>query len=165
MSNIVFAIEPLLAATISQRAAEQARVEVLEAGVSQERLLRILRADSVIALPQLRAYDRSGRLIRDFGDGVDKASFAGAVAAVLERPAADPAAASTFAAERDGILDKAGAPVVLEGEADLTFVQYWAEWCIPCHEQFDLLRATLRAQQRLAVRVLHVDLGPAIPAH
>jgi len=44
--------------------------------------------------------------------------------------------------------------------ADFTIVEYWAEWCQPCHTQSEQLKKVIASQPGLSINVLHAEADP-----
>jgi hypothetical protein len=132
-------------------------VAQVEARISFAKFRELAAADR-LALPQLRAYDGTGRLRHDFGVGFAP-DLAVELEPVLRAPRANERLPSTLAEEVAGLVGPDDAPLALAPGADLVFVQYWATWCVPCHHQLEVLRRALARTKELAVTILHVDTG------
>jgi thiol-disulfide isomerase/thioredoxin len=151
------ALSSVSLATASRAAGEPAFV--VEGHLTVQKLARV--AQTGIVLPQLRVYDREGRLLRNFGPGYAPAAFTGELDGLVARPVAGDGVSPTLEHELDGVVDAAGEPMVVPGGSDLVFVEYWADWCQPCHAQLQALTAYLEAHRNLDATLLHIAMAPA----
>ena len=58
------------------------------------------------------------------------------------------------------MVEKDGKPPGKFAEADFTVVEYWAEWCKPCHMQAKFLNEVIAKHPDLAITILHVEADP-----
>ena len=106
------------------------------------------------SLPQFRVYDARGRKIFDVeGYSEDFAAKLSEILAVGGKPDASPSLAGELAA----VVSPEGKPIGSLPEAPLTFVKYWADWCVPCHAQSRDLVKALGEHPDLRVTVLNVE--------
>lgn len=110
-------------------------------------------------LPQLRVYDAEGRQIADFDSGYSAATFPSRLTGTLvnRRPTDSPL---TLEREVAWVMTPSGEDLDPLPPADVTVVEYWAEWCAPCHEQWDALEEVLAEHPELSVNVLRVEADP-----
>ncbi|HVR95455.1 MAG TPA: hypothetical protein VMW27_02500 [Thermoanaerobaculia bacterium] len=130
---------------------------VVEAHPSQQKFVALAQKNRV-SLPQLRIYDRTGRLRHDFNFSFVPDSFNEQLDAILRSPLAPTTLPVTLPGEFDGLLDSSERPLTAPPEADLVMVEYWATWCQPCHAQNKALLAQLQKWPALKVVLLHVSL-------
>jgi len=110
-----------------------------------------------ITLPQLRIYDRDGRLLRDLTRGFAPDTFDETLRGVARKPIALKQAALGLPAELQVVERPDGTPVGDLPKADLIFVEYWADWCQPCHQQYDKLKEFMTSQKKLTTCLVHVE--------
>jgi len=105
-------------------------------------------------LPQLRMYDAKGQRV------LNVTGYSGAfpriLASVLEGQG-EPQAFARLAAELDRVRTSEHKPLGQLPKADFTIVEYWAEWCAPCHAQARDMAAVLGEHPKSRVNLLHVD--------
>jgi len=131
-----------------------ANVAVFEAQVAK---VEVPKGSSSInfQLPQLRMYDAKGQRVLNV-TGYSSA-FAGILSGVLEGRGESQAFA-TLAAELGRVVRSADhKPLAPLPKADFTIVEYWAEWCAPCHAQARDMAAVLGGHPKTRVNLLHVD--------
>jgi thiol-disulfide isomerase/thioredoxin len=105
-------------------------------------------------LPQLRIYDAKGqRVLNLTGYG---SSFSGMLTSVLEGKG-QPQASLLLARELDRLRTVDRKPLGALPKADFTIVEYWADWCLPCHAQARDMAAVLTEYPKVRVNLLHVD--------
>ncbi len=105
-------------------------------------------------LPQFRVYDAQGRKILDVeGYSYD---FAAKLSGTL-KSGGKPDASPSLTREIAAVVSLDGKPIGSLPEAPLTFVKYWAEWCVPCHAQSRDLVKVLGEHQEMRVTVLNVE--------
>ena len=138
-------------------ATEGAGTTVIEVHPSHLKFFELARQKRV-SLPQLRVYDRSGRLRHDFGFGFEPRSFGEQFEAILRSPVAQTTVPVTLAEEVEGLLDSSEHPLSVPPAADLVMVEYSATWCEPCHAQKKALLAQLQQWPALKVVLLHVSI-------
>lgn len=109
-----------------------------------------------LELPQLRIYDGQGRLLYD-KNGYE----VGQVAETLRRAkAAKPVPGkgeNPLAAELKRFQSPEGRPLAALPGTDLRIVEWWAEWCAPCHAQAKELAEALAKTPQTKVALVHVD--------
>jgi thiol-disulfide isomerase/thioredoxin len=125
----------------------------IEAKVKDDELLKMV-IGKPFSLPQLRVYDRQGRQVGDFA-GFEPETFKEAVAKILQSPTPIPGKPE-LSRELKIIVDGENKRLKELPSGDFTFVEYWADWCEPCHEQFKLLHEALDRRANVAINVLHV---------
>lgn len=105
-------------------------------------------------LPQLRIYDAKGQRVLNV-TGYSGA-FSAMLASVLEGKG-QPQASAVVASElsRLGTADRK--PLKPMPKADFTIVEYWADWCAPCHAQARDMARVLTEHPNVRVNLLHVD--------
>jgi len=90
--------------------------------------------------------------------------FAGLKAAKTERPATAPPAAATKKARPIHVTDSDFESVIL-GNEQLAVVDFWAEWCGPCHLMSPHIGFLAEEYaERIVVAKLDVTENPIIPA-
>lgn len=136
-----------------------AQNEPHEVRVSDSALMASLKA-GMLALPQLRVYDRQSLQIADFGTGFDPDTLRTQLEGVMHSPVPKPTAKSLQDEVKD-LVEKDGKPPEKFAESDFTIVEYWAEWCLPCEKQAKLLAEVVSAHPELSINVLHVEADPA----
>lgn len=141
----------------AQPAVAEPTVVVVEQTLTAERFVK-LAGENQINLPHLWAYDRNGRLLHDFGPGFDPAALERGMKLVSERGIAEASAPERLLADLEGVVDEKCQATEVLPAADLVLVQYWAEWCVPCHAQLAALRELLGATRGRVV-IVHVDIG------
>ncbi|HEX9943453.1 MAG TPA: thioredoxin domain-containing protein [Thermoanaerobaculia bacterium] len=105
-------------------------------------------------LPQLRVYDAKGARVLDITGY--SAAFSATLTSVLKgNGRAD--AARPLARELDRIRTAGGKPLAPLPKADFTIVEYWADWCVPCHAQARDMAMVLAALSDVEVNLLHVN--------
>ena len=105
-------------------------------------------------LPQLRIYDAKGqRVLNLTGYG---SSFSRMLAGVLEGQG-QPQSFALLASELDRLRTADHKPLARLPKADFTIVEYWAEWCLPCHAQARDMAAVLTEHPKVRVNLLHAD--------
>jgi len=129
----------------------------IEARLSQDKL-RTLMSNTRFSLPQLRVYDREGRLLHEFV-GYDT-EFLNTLDELVKSPHAPTDQPETLSSELAAIEMADGKALAKPPEADVLLVEYWADWCAPCHMQFDALVEYLGARPDLNARLLHVEADP-----
>ena len=115
------------------------------------------RAANDFPLPQLRVYDKQGRLVLE-RLGFYAPTFSSFLTRALSGDT--PADASRLLAhELDLTLTPDGKPLAATAlpEADYTLVDYWATWCLPCRAQDRELHKVLAARPGLRVNLLKVE--------
>lgn len=105
-------------------------------------------------LPQFRVYDAQGRKILEV-DGYPH-DFAAMLSEAL-KSGGKPDASPSLASETAVVVSPDGKPIGSLPEAPLTFVKYWAEWCVPCHAQSRDLVKVLGEHPNMRVTVLNVE--------
>ena len=105
-------------------------------------------------LPQFRVYDARGRKLLDV-EGYSH-DFAARLSETL-KSGGKPDASPSLAGEIAAVVSPDGKPIGSLPEAPLTFVKYWAEWCVPCHAQSRDLVKVLGEHQNVRVTVLNVE--------
>jgi thiol-disulfide isomerase/thioredoxin len=127
--------------------------QFIEAKVKDDELLKMA-IGKPFSLPQLRVYDRQGRQVGNFV-GFEAETFKKKLAKVLQSPTPIPGKPE-LSRELKVIVDGENKRLKELPSGDFTFVEYWADWCEPCHKQFKLLQEALDGHTNLAVIVLHV---------
>ena len=107
------------------------------------------------SLPQFRIYDARGRKIFDV-EGYSE-DFAVKLSELLAVGGKPDASSSSLASELAAVVSPEGKPIGSLPEAPLTFVKYWADWCVPCHAQSRDLVKILGETPSLRVTVLNVE--------
>ena len=111
---------------------------------------------NLFSLPQFRVYDLSGAQVLDLGKGYEHESFDRQMRATLARPEKT-GAARTLA---DELARFEGADLSNLPAAELTIVELWAEWCVPCHELGAQLSKLLADHPTRRIDRLHVNANP-----
>lgn len=119
------------------------------------------RATLSLSLPQLRVYDADGRLRHDFDRGFSPDTFTATLRELADKPLASAEAPVGLPAELAGVERPDGTPVGKLPKATLVFIEYWADWCQPCHEQLEMLTHFLATNPNLNACVLHVEADSA----
>jgi thiol-disulfide isomerase/thioredoxin len=128
-------------------------VHVVDAWVTREFFdAKVMRSFS---LPQLRAYDGTGRRLIEI-TGFDEETFAAQLAPVLTLQA-KPLHAPKLKAELAKMEAPGGGPLPGLPAADVTFVKLTAKWCLPCHAQTPELARVLAQYPNIRVNVIHAD--------
>ena len=159
MLQLLFVL--LLPLTIPQNstpAPAPAPHEIRELKVDDAALFKLINGN-VFELPQLRIYDRQGRQVADFGGGFAPDRFRGQLEKVLLSPSPKEGKKS-LENVLQSIVDKNGKPTEKPANADFTLVEYWAEWCKPCHLQAKYMNEIIEKHPDLAITVLHVEADP-----
>lgn len=112
--------------------------------------------DNVFSLPQFRVYDAAGAQVLDLGNGYDHESFDRRMRATLARPEKT-GSTHTLAEE---LARFEGAELSDLPAAELTIVELWAEWCVPCHELNAQLTKILAGHSERRIDRLHVNANP-----
>lgn len=161
MKNVLllFVTLPLLSLAIAQTAPSNPNHQIIEARIKDKELLKIITEKKEFAIPQLRVYDKQGQQVADFSSGFEPETFKEDLDKVLQSPKAN-TGKPILKAELEIITDSKNKKLKELTSADFTIVEYWADWCKPCHQQFDLLQETLQAHQELAINILHVQADP-----
>jgi hypothetical protein len=131
---------------------------IRELKVDDAALLNLIKGN-IFELPQLRIYDRQGRQVADFGGGFNPNRFRGQLEEVLRSPSPKEGKKS-LQTELQSIVEKDGKPVEKISAADFTMVEYWAEWCKPCHLQAKDMNEVIEKHPDLTITVLHVEADP-----
>jgi thiol-disulfide isomerase/thioredoxin len=105
-------------------------------------------------LPQLRIYDAQNRRVLNV-TGYSSA-FGAMLTSVLEGKGRAEASA-LLAPEIDRVRTADRKPLGPLPKADFTIVEYWADWCVPCHAQARDMVKVLTAHPAVRVNLLHVD--------
>ncbi len=132
---------------------------VVEAHLTIQKLASVAGGKDGLTLPQLRAYDREGRLLHDFGTGFAPSAFTSTLDTLVAHPLATDGVVPTLAQELDGVVDARDEPLAMPRATGLVFVEYWADWCQPCHAQFNALTAYLESHRHPEVTLLHVEMA------
>lgn len=132
--------------------------EIRELKVEDAALFKMINGNP-FELPQLRVYDRQGRQVADFGGGFDPDRFRGQLEKVLRSPSPKEGKKS-LQDEMQSIVEKNGKPPEKLADVDFTLVEYWAEWCEPCHLQAKDMNEVVGKHPDLAITVLHVEADP-----
>ena len=149
----------LLPLTIVQSSTPAATPHAIrELKVEDAALFKLVKGN-IFELPQLRIYDRQGRQVADFGGGFDPDRFRGQLEKVLRSPSPKEGKKS-LQVELQSIVEKDGKPAEKATAADFTLVEYWAEWCKPCHLQAKYMNEVIEKHPELAITVLHVEADP-----
>jgi hypothetical protein len=135
-----------------------ARHELRELKLDDRALFELLHGKT-FELPQLRVYDQQGRQVADFGGGFAPDTFRAQLEEVLRSPSPKTGAES-LEDEAKEIVEKDGTPLVKSASPDFTIVEYWADWCKPCHMQAKLLNEVVAGQPDLAITIFHVEADP-----
>lgn len=159
MKSAALAVVVLLSVPLALRAAPSAPAPtpsfVLQAYVTHEKLPS-LASGSSIGIPQLRVFDGSGRLLRNFGTEFSAKTFDNELAAIVAHPVAPASETPALAGELRGVVDAEGRPVSVPKDAKIVFVEYWASFCAPCHVQFNDLVRFIKTHPRLEATIVHV---------
>ncbi len=132
--------------------------QFIESKLKDEELMKMAMGKEM-SLPQMRVYEKQGQLVIDFGNGFDEDTFKEQLDKVLQSP--KPIAGKrTLKSELSIMVDSKNKALKDLPAADFTIVEYWADWCEPCHMQFDLLKQALKEHETLAINVLHVQADP-----
>lgn len=111
-------------------------------------------ADGSFSLPQFRVYDAQGRRLLDL-EGYPH-NFA-AILSKLLAIGGKPDASHPLSSELALVVSPDGKAISSLPEAGLTFVKYWADWCVPCHAQSRDLVKVLGETPSVRVTVLNVE--------
>ncbi|HEX6903918.1 MAG TPA: thioredoxin family protein [Thermoanaerobaculia bacterium] len=106
-------------------------------------------------LPQFRVYDARGHKVFD-ANGYSH-DFAAKLSELLAVGGKPDASSSSLGSELAAVVSPDGKPIGSLPEAPLTFVKYWAEWCVPCHAQSRDLVKILGEHPDVRVTVLNVE--------
>ena len=111
-----------------------------------------------LVLPQFRLYDSRGwRLARS--SGYDRSEFRSRLEAFLAgQGTAD--GERRLSAELPRFETPRGHRIKTVPPADFTVIEYWAEWCQPCHVQSGELAEVLADHPQLSVNVVYVYASP-----
>ena len=108
-------------------------------------------------LPEFKAFDKEGRNIFSEVGGTDE--FQTLLAQALKAPTPTDNHIKTELALVT--LDGSEQPPTIAYQAyDFTFVEYWADWCAPCHEQMETVRAFIDAHPKWNILWLKVEKDP-----
>jgi thiol-disulfide isomerase/thioredoxin len=143
----------------AQTAPNNPNHQMIEAKVKDKELFKMVTKKKEFAIPQLRVYDKQGQQVADFSGGFEPDTFKEELDKVLQSPKPD-TGKPVLQAELEIITDSKNKKLKELPPADFTIVEYWADWCEPCHEQFDLLQKSLAAHPELAINMLHVQADP-----
>jgi thiol-disulfide isomerase/thioredoxin len=130
-----------------------ANVKVFEAQVAKVEVPRGSHSVN-FQLPQLRMYDAKGQRVLNL-TGYSGA-FSRMLASVLEGQG-EPQASAILASELDRVRTPDHKPLDRLPKADFTIVEYWADWCAPCHAQARDMATVLTEHPKIRVNLLHVD--------
>ncbi|HXO38097.1 MAG TPA: hypothetical protein VN872_05645 [Candidatus Acidoferrum sp.] len=132
--------------------------QFVEVKLKDKELLKMATGKEM-SLPQLRVYDKQGQLVGDFNDGFDDATFKDDFDKLLQ--SAKPITGKAgLTSELDIIVNLKNKALKNLPPADFTIVEYWADWCKPCHQQLELLHQALKAHETVAINILHVQADP-----
>ena len=147
-----------LGVALAQTTPTNSNHPIIEAKVKDKELLKMV-SGKELAIPQLRIYDKQGHQVADFGNGFGPETFKEDLDKVFQSPKPTEGKPA-LKAELEIITDIKNKKLKDLTPADFTIVEYWAEWCEPCHEQSQLLKESLDTHQNLAISVLHVQADP-----
>lgn len=147
----------LLACLVAPQNTTPPQSHFLEVKVENKALLEMLQGGKKFSLPQLRVYNQKGFQVADFGSGEDD-TFPATLTKVLQSPPKENS--TTLESETRILVEKDGKPLQTLPSADFTIVEYWADWCEPCHTQAEQLKKVVASQSGLSINVLHVEADP-----
>jgi thiol-disulfide isomerase/thioredoxin len=136
----------------AEKPAWPAHVQVVEARMLMPEMGEGFR----FALPQFRAYDPQGRQLYS-SEGYDLDDFKRQATRLLKGKGKPRAGAAALAADLAKVETPAGQPLPPLPPADLTLIEYWAEWCVPCHAQTRDLVQVLAKHPEVKVNLVYVD--------
>ena len=110
----------------------------------------------LLRLPQLRVYDREGRLVKD--ERGYRPELKAALAEVLAGQAT-PDVTQRLSKDLDLLLQDSKPLDRVPPGADFTLVEYWSTWCKPCQALSRDLAEVLGGHPKLRFNLIHVDTG------
>jgi len=130
-----------------------ANVEVIEAKLAPSEFEK---PEFQLRLPQLRVYDGKGRLLLD-QTGYDKEHFAAQMGKSLQGKPLAGSKGDPLAEELKRFLGKDGKPLGAPPPQAVRIVEWWADWCVPCHSQAQELAKVLAAKPETRVALYRVE--------
>lgn len=145
-------VRPVQAAGTVPAQAWPAHVQVVEAKLAPSEFEK---PSFQLALPQLRIFDREGRLLYD-KTGYEPKGFADDFRRVLasDKPQGSGA---PFGQEVARLITPDGKPLVEIPGTGLRIVEWWADWCAPCHAQAREMAKVLAEKPAQEVALIHVE--------
>ena len=158
-SALLFALLGILPASASEAGTEPSDAEPSGVELSVQAGDQLL--SRVSSLPIFKVYNADGKQILDLkGLGSD---FRGQLEGLIQQPSKPAVDAPTLTAELALMLTEEGTAVDPASlpQADLTFVKYWADWCIPCRTQSQIVKDLKADHPSARINVVHVEADPA----